>query len=83
MKIRAVPKVENHKEQEADSKPLRLLKRREVEEKTSMSCSAIYAAISAGTFPKPCAIGARAVAWLESEVDAWIAERLASRKVAA
>ena len=83
MKNRAVPKVEDHKEQGHDNKPLRLLKRREVEEKTSMSCSAIYAAIAAGAFPKPCTVGARAVAWLESEVDAWIAERLAARKVAA
>ncbi|MFP3851249.1 helix-turn-helix transcriptional regulator [Pseudomonas sp. W5-01] len=57
----------------------RLLRRREVEQKTGKSRAAIYADIRAGTFPHPMPIGANSVAWLEAEVDQWIAERLAER----
>jgi hypothetical protein len=32
----------------------------------------IYELMGDGTFPKPVRLGERAVAWLESEVDAWI-----------
>jgi prophage regulatory protein len=31
-----------------------------------------------GAFPKPIALGPNTVAWLESEVDAWMAERRAA-----
>ena len=57
----------------------RLLRRREVELKTGKSRAAIYAAIREGTFPAPVQIGVNSVAWLEAEVDTWIAERLATR----
>ncbi|MFV3386028.1 helix-turn-helix transcriptional regulator [Pseudomonas sp. NY15364] len=57
----------------------RLLRRREVELKTGKSRAAIYAAIREGTFPAPVQIGLNSVAWLEAEVDTWIAERLATR----
>jgi prophage regulatory protein len=32
----------------------------------------IYELMGDGSFPKPIRLGKRAVAWLESEVDAWI-----------
>ena len=32
--------------------------------------------MSQGQFPKSVSIGGRAVAWLESEVDSWIQERV-------
>ncbi|CAH0287513.1 hypothetical protein SRABI70_03949 [Pseudomonas sp. Bi70] len=57
----------------------RLLRRREVEQKTGKSRAAIYADIRAGTFPEPVPIGVNSVAWLEAEVDQWIADRLAER----
>lgn len=57
----------------------RLLRRREVELKTGKSRSAIYEGIRQGTFPAPVPIGENSVAWLEEEVDGWIAERLAER----
>lgn len=59
----------------------RLLKRPEVREKTSLSDSELYRQIGAGTFPRPIRLtpNGRAVAWLESEVDAWIESRLADR----
>ena len=38
----------------------------------------IYAKIKTGEFPKPYPLGARAVAWLSSEIDDWIAQRVAA-----
>lgn len=60
----------------------RLLKRPEVREKTSLSDSELYRQIAAGSFPRPIRLtpNGRAVAWLESEVDAWIESRLAERE---
>ena len=54
----------------------RMLRRKEVEQITGRSRSAIYEGIADGTFPKPVKIGARAVAWPESVIRAWIAERM-------
>tara|TARA_R110002074_G_scaffold43516_2_gene113376 strand:- start:8626 stop:8862 length:237 start_codon:yes stop_codon:yes gene_type:complete len=54
----------------------RMLRRKEVEQITGRSRSSIYDGIAAGTFPKPVKIGARAVAWPESVIRAWIAERM-------
>ncbi|MFD2836550.1 helix-turn-helix transcriptional regulator [Azotobacter vinelandii] len=57
----------------------RLLRLPDVESKTGKSKQAIYAAIRAGTFPAPVPIGRNSVAWLEAEVDQWIADRLTDR----
>jgi predicted DNA-binding transcriptional regulator AlpA len=40
--------------------------------------------MAAGTFPKSVKLGpqARAIAFVENEVDAWIAERIAEREAA-
>lgn len=57
----------------------RLLRRPDVERKTGKSRAAIYEAIRAGTFPSPVPIGTNSVAWLEEEIDRWIAERLIER----
>lgn len=53
-----------------------------VKELTTLPTSAIYAAIAAGTFPKQIKLGERAVAWLESDVMAWIDARIAESKEA-
>lgn len=60
----------------------RLLKRPEVRERTSLSDSELYRQIAAGTFPRAIRLtpNGRAVAWLESEVEAWIESRLAERE---
>jgi prophage regulatory protein len=39
--------------------------------------TSIYLKISEGTFPSPISLGGRSVGWLESEIDAWIEERIA------
>lgn len=50
----------------------RLLRMDLVEDRTALKKSAIYAMIRRGEFPAPVRISARAVAWRESQVDAWI-----------
>lgn len=50
----------------------RLLRRPQVEEMTGLSRSSIYAKIAEGTFPRPVQIGARAVAWRSSDIQAWM-----------
>jgi prophage regulatory protein len=35
--------------------------------------------ISLGLFPKPVQIGLRKIAWVESEIDEWIRQRIANR----
>lgn len=51
---------------------------------TGLSRSTIYLRIAQGTFPKPVNLGgARAVGWLESEIQEWLERRIeASRKAA-
>lgn len=75
--------AEERKTAALSEQALRLLRLREVMAKTGLSRSAIYAAVKAGRFPAPLAImpGGRASAWVESEVDAFLRERIAqSRK---
>jgi len=49
---------------------------RVVQAKTGLSRSSIYARIAAGQFPKPIAIGARAVGWPDDLIDRWIQDRI-------
>ena len=52
-----------------------------VKSRVALGRSSIYAAIKKGTFPAPIKLGERAVGWLESDVNIWLAERInASRK---
>jgi prophage regulatory protein len=53
-----------------------------VRARTGLSRSSIYARVAAGTFPRPIAIGPRAVAWPSDAVDAWIGERIRESYVA-
>ena len=52
-----------------------LLRRPEVERRTGKSRSGIYLDMRRGLFPLPVRIGMRAVAWRESDIQAWIDER--------
>ena len=51
-----------------------LMRRPAVQAATGMSRSGLYAAM-ARDFPKPVKLGPQAVAWRQSEVQAWIATR--------
>ena len=52
-----------------------LLKIKKVREQCALSRSELYRRIRAGQFPAPVSIGARAVAWRSSDIDAWVASR--------
>ena len=53
----------------------RLLRLRAVLERTGLSRTQLYDLKAAGKFPQPLRIGARAVAWREDEIEAWIRQR--------
>jgi prophage regulatory protein len=61
---------------------MKLIRLPEVLEKTGLTRTRLYAAIDAGTFPRPVKITPRAIAWPIDEIDAWIAERMAERQAA-
>jgi predicted DNA-binding transcriptional regulator AlpA len=50
----------------------RLIDRHELLAKTALSYPKIWALMREGTFPRARAVGGRTL-WLESEIDAWIA----------
>lgn len=53
-----------------------LLRLPDVEARTGLKKSAIYAGMRAGTFPQCLKLGPRASAWPSSEIDGWIAGRI-------
>ncbi len=57
-----------------------LIRLEQVKARTGLSRSTIYAYIQEKRFPAPVAISERCVAWVEGEIDGWIAERIASRR---
>jgi prophage regulatory protein len=58
---------------------LSILRRKQVEKKTGLSRSTIYLRIKEGTFPRQVNLGARAVGWLENEIEAWLASHMEIR----
>jgi prophage regulatory protein len=61
----------------------RVLSLAEVCIKCGLSKSTLYAAIKAGTFPKPLKLTERRSAWLLSEIDAWIEAKRIERDAVA
>ena len=53
----------------------RILRRREVEARTGLSRSTLYAQMAEGAFPKPVRLGKRAVGWTESTISEWLESR--------
>lgn len=56
----------------------RLLRLADVKHMTGLGRSSIYAGIQAKSFPAAVNLTAHAVAWRESDIDAWIAARPAA-----
>jgi len=54
----------------------RILRLKQTKERTGLSRSTLYSLIKEGKFPPPIPLGARAVGWLSSDVDAWIESRV-------
>jgi prophage regulatory protein len=60
----------------------RLLTRSEVEARVGLKRSAIYERMAAGVFPRPVPDElSRAVRWVESEIDAYVAARIEARNM--
>ena len=66
---------------QAQTAPIKILRRKQVEARIGLSRSAIYSRFRPNpkrptdydpTFPKPIPIGAKAVGWIEAEIDAWL-----------
>ena len=53
----------------------KLLRRPEVEARTGLSRSTLYDWMRRGEFPQPVKLGARLVAWRESDIAAWMDSR--------
>ena len=60
------------------AQPGKLIRLPIVESLTGLKRSSIYGGMRARTFPRSVRLSARAVAWRESEVLAWCAERTAT-----
>lgn len=58
--------------------PISFLRLPEVRRRTGLSRATIYARIAADEFPAPVSLGARAVAWIDADISAWIAARVAA-----
>lgn len=71
------------------SPTITILRRRQVEARTGLSRSTIYARLTPNperpgdfdpSFPQPIRLGAKAVGWLEHEIDAWLAAQVAKSR---
>lgn len=59
-----------------------LLRRLDVEKMTSLSKTSIYNLIKDGDFPRPIRLLDNKVTWVDQEVQAWIANKIARRQSA-
>ncbi|EAN9728282.1 AlpA family transcriptional regulator [Salmonella enterica] len=57
----------------------RFLRLTQVMDRTGLKRSQIYLYMKMGTFPKSTKIGISSVAWLESEIEEWINQKLNNR----
>ncbi|MGM9514234.1 helix-turn-helix transcriptional regulator [Roseateles sp. DB2] len=57
-----------------------LLRLPDVLARTGLGKSMVYALMAKGDFPSSVKIGPRVTAWLEGEVDAWVADRVAAAR---
>jgi len=56
-----------------------LIKLPEVVRRTAKSKGEIYKQMRRGIFPRPVKFGRRSVAWVEEEIDAYVAQKIAMR----
>ena len=60
--------------------PARIIRFHQVQARTGLSRSTIYRRLAEGSFPRPVQLGARAVGWIEEEVDEWIRQRIVASR---
>jgi len=71
-----MPNNEARVEQPVPAMHTRILRLPEVINRVGLRRASIYAAISAGTFPRQVPLGARAVGWIENDIEAWLEARI-------
>lgn len=57
-------------------KPLTILRRKQVEQRTGLKTTTIYEHMQKGDFPRSISLGSRHVGWLEHEIEEWIKGRI-------
>jgi len=55
-----------------------ILRRQQVQARTGLGRSSVYSLMKLGQFPKSIKISARAVGWLESDIDSFIASKISA-----
>ncbi len=55
-----------------------ILRRQQVQARTGLGRSSVYSLMKLGQFPKSIKLSARAVGWLESDIDSFIASKIAA-----
>jgi prophage regulatory protein len=61
----------------------RFLSVKEALTRVSLSKTHIYYLMARGAFPRPVHLGPKRVAFLESEIEAWMEERIRAREITA
>src|SRR4051794_2631400 len=59
--------------------PEQLLRITKVQDRTGLSRASVWRLVRDASFPAPVRIGRRAVAWLDTEIDSWIANCVKAR----
>lgn len=62
---------------------LQVLRLDAVEKMVGLKHSTIYAKVAEGSFPKPIKLSAKAVGWLESDIQAWLEALVSARDAGA
>jgi prophage regulatory protein len=65
---------------QAATAPIRILRLPEVINRVGLRRASIYSYMAIGAFPQQVVLGPRAVGWLESEIDAWLATKIKARQ---
>lgn len=65
------------------SDAVRILRVRQVGERTGLSRSTIYELVAEGLMPPPVRVGHRTVGWIESEVEEFLRQRIAQSRTPA
>ena len=55
---------------------IKIIRIKQVRERTGLSKSTLYSRMSEGRFPRQIPLGGRAVGWADVEIDAWIADQI-------
>ncbi|ANP63868.1 MULTISPECIES: helix-turn-helix transcriptional regulator [Vibrio] len=71
--------MSHHHNDHPTKNQVRFIRLSEVLNRTGLSKAHVYRLMNDGEFPQTVSLGLRAVAWLESEVNQWIEQKLTQR----